>query len=278
MPCYKPMIVRRTVDFDGYVVPCGRCIGCRLERSRQWAVRCVLESKSHENNVFLTLTYSDEELVIGFVRPTLYPRHLTLFFKRLRKRFGDGIRYFACGEYGDKSHRPHYHACVFGLDFDDKILCSTSGGFNLYHSNILDDIWKHGYCTIGEFSFETAAYTARYIMNKHLGDDAQYYNTHAIEPEFVRMSRRPGLGSAWYDEFYNDVFPSDIMIVRDGIKQKPPRYFFEKYRLENPMDGVILSMRRRMNADAQFDDNVGDRLKIKERIKYAQIKSLERKL
>ena len=99
-------------------VPCGQCIGCRLERSRQWAVRCIHEAQLHKDNCFITLTYNDEHLPSP---PSLSVRDFQLFMKRLRKRFGKGIRFFHCGEYGEKYGRPHYHACLFGFDFPDRV-------------------------------------------------------------------------------------------------------------------------------------------------------------
>jgi len=96
------------------VVPCGQCIGCRLEKSRQWAIRCVHESKCHDDNIFVTLTYNNENLPKD---GSLCLADLQKFMKRLRKKYGAGIRYFACGEYGEKLKRPHYHVCIFGLNF-----------------------------------------------------------------------------------------------------------------------------------------------------------------
>ena len=100
-------------------LPCGQCVGCRLERSRQWVVRCIHEASLYENNCFLTLTYSDDCLPNG---NDLIYRHFQLFMKRLRKRFGSNIRFYMCGEYGDLFGRPHYHACLFNFDAPDKVL------------------------------------------------------------------------------------------------------------------------------------------------------------
>ena len=129
-------------------VLCGQCIGCRLERSRQWAIRCMHEASLHPINCFLTLTYNDASLhycslpdlatgeVIGKV-PTLFPRDVVLFLKRLRKKFGEGIRFFQCGEYGSQFSRPHHHMILFGFDFADKQFLQMSNGVPLYMSPIL---------------------------------------------------------------------------------------------------------------------------------------------
>lgn len=282
MPCYHPMALKSKYDYRGMplIVPCSRCIGCRLERSRQWAVRCVNEAQMHEDNAFLTLTYKDESLTFGRERATLFPRHLQLFFKRLRKKHGNNIRYFACGEYGEETNRPHYHACVFGLKIDDKKLWSIRNGNYLYNSENLDKIWKLGQVIIGDVTFESAAYVARYIVAKKLGKNASYYEEEGIEPEFVRMSRRPGLGSKWLDKYSNDVYPHDYMIIRNGVKSKPPRYYTEKYSkisLDNQRTITSIKITRINKAYEKQSENTPQRLKVKETIKQAQLKQLPRK-
>jgi len=155
MPCYHPISLTRKNAKRGFMtVPCGRCIGCRLERSRQWALRCMHELEFHKCNSFVTLTYRDNDLPMGNMEATLVPDDLMLFWKRLRKEYGNGIRYFACGEYGERTRRPHYHACIFGVDFKDRKVFSTKGDFTLYTSDTLDSIWGYGHCIIGDVSFE----------------------------------------------------------------------------------------------------------------------------
>lgn len=290
MPCYYPLKLYRsrqgrnkdtgkwslTNRKGGYedlpvTVPCGRCIGCRLERSRQWAIRCVHEAQLHENNCFITLTYRDDQLTWGGIAPTLFPRDLELFFKRLRKKYGTGIRYFACGEYGDESYRPHYHACVFGFDFEDKEFCASKNGIDLYHSDSLDAIWTHGYCTIGSVTFESAAYVARYIVGKKLGQDADIYFERGIEPEFVRMSRRPGLASGWLDKYLSDVFPADRCVIRGGILCKPPRFYCLRYERLKPISYARLKFKRSEAARKMGDENSLYRLSVKEKIKKIKV-------
>jgi len=150
-------------------IPCGQCWSCRLERSRQWALRCVHEASLHPDNMFLTLTYNEESLPAD---GGLDKTHFQKFMKRYRQHLernegGQKIRYYMCGEYGDQTNRPHYHALIFGHNFSDKTLFrKTDSGHNLYTSTILDNLWTHGFCNIGELTFESAAYTARYIMKK----------------------------------------------------------------------------------------------------------------
>ena len=152
MVCYHPITAWRSLEGrgangkwplvfnkrDGYCdlevqVPCGQCVGCRLERSRQWAIRCVHEASLHSRNCFITLTYDDAHLP-GI---SLVPRDYVLFMKRLRKMFGAGIRFFHCGEYGSINFRPHHHAIIFNFDFEDKVLWSVRSGVRLYRSAAL---------------------------------------------------------------------------------------------------------------------------------------------
>lgn len=177
MPCYNP----RTVSFDRegkicfspkrfskelvpFLVPCGQCIACRLEYSKQWAIRCVHESEMYANNCFITLTYSSEHLP---PENSLLHYDFQNFLKRLRKKFGTNISYFMCGEYGESKGRPHYHACLFGLDFGDKKFKGTNDqGNERYSSKTLTDLWGKGHTELGSVTFESAAYCARYITKK----------------------------------------------------------------------------------------------------------------
>lgn len=275
MTCYHPI----TLKMRNYqVINCGRCWGCRLEYARQWAVRIVHESKYHESSIFATLTYKTEELTWGDKRPTLVPRDLERFWKRLRKAKKDAsIRYFAAGEYGDKLNRPHYHACIFGTSFEDKKLISTKGGNRLYSSDMLDDIWTHGSTSFGDVTFQSASYVARYCMKKHVGKDSGYYKDEGIEPEFVRMSRRPGIGRQYIDEYMYNVFPRDVVIA-NGKKSRPPRYYSQQM---DKCDPVLMATIKAKRIEEQNKDPEAfnlKRLAVKERVKKAQTKSLTRAL
>lgn len=205
-------------------IPCGQCIECRLERSRQWAMRCVAEASLWPDNIFLTLTYDDIHLPDNF---SLVKRDLQLFFKRLRKEYGSGIRYFAAGEYGDKSQRPHYHAIIFNFKPHDGENVHLSGR-PLYISRTLARLWPYGFHSYGDVTFESAAYVARYCLKKLTGPLAESYGLR--EPEFALMSRRPGIGSGWFDKYHKDVYPGDRFIIRDGQAMNPPRYFDSLYQ------------------------------------------------
>jgi len=177
MACYHP--VQAYLGEDGVVtfaerrthgsvsclrLPCGKCVGCRLERSRQWAVRCMHEAQLHDRNCFITLTYDEAHVPAGF---SLRYRDFQLFMKKLRKFAGHPVRFFMCGEYGGEHSRPHFHACLFGFDFPDKVQFKrVGGGAVIYRSSVLERLWLQGFSTIGAVTFESAAYVARYVMKK----------------------------------------------------------------------------------------------------------------
>lgn len=299
MPCYKPLkgyrskvkneTGKRSIVFNprmGYVdqpqdVPCGQCIGCRLERSRQWAIRCVHEASLHAENCFITLTYAPEHLPPD---GSLKKRDFQLFMKRLRKKYNTRIRFFHCGEYGTEKGRPHYHACLFGFDFPDKELWSERNGVKLYTSKELLSLWEHkGHVTIGEVTFESAAYVARYIMKKINGDRAEEHYTLTdpetgqitqLQPEYTTMSRRPGIAKEWYDKFASDVFPSDFIVMRN-MKIKPPKYYDRLYEITDPTNYLQTKLQRKIKAKLNTD-NTPERLQVKQRVKIKQLQKLKR--
>lgn len=260
-------------------VPCNRCIGCRLEHARQWAGRLMAEAQTSGVSMFLTLTYRDEELIYGGAQHgILVPRHLELFWKRLRKHFrGKSIRYYACGEYGDKSSRPHYHACVFGVDFTDKKFFTFTEGNYLYTSATLDRLWTHGMCTIGNVSFESAGYVARYCLKKRMGNTKDTYAKEGITPEFARMSRRPAIGAAWYKRFHKDVFPHDRFIINE-FPSKPPRFFMRQLEKSDPRLYQMVVAEREKAAEENWEESEPKRLLVRERVKKSSLRSLTRKI
>lgn len=262
MPCYHPIqgwrakgtnpSGKRSIVFNrskGYSdlelsIPCGMCIGCRLERSRQWAVRCVHEASMHDENCFVTLTYEDTKLPEN---GSLVKKDLQDFWKRLRKRIEPLIiRYYACGEYGEETLRPHYHACIFGYDFFDKKPFKQENGNWLYTSEVLNEIWSHGYCIIGDVTFDSAAYVARYIMKKVLGPHAPYHYDD-LTPEFNTMSRGGrgslgGIGQQWLETYKDDIRKGFITI--NGKKIGLPKYYDSQLELSDPELLKTLKARR----------------------------------
>lgn len=284
MPCYHPWTAYQkadgtvsTVERKGdYVrtltLPCGQCVGCRLERSRQWAVRCMHEAQMHESNCFITLTYKGDVPVEG-----LRYRDFQLFLKKLRRKFsGVNIRFYMCGEYGDKNGRPHYHACLFGIDMPDKVLFSSRHGNKLYTSKILDSIWGHGITTVGNVSFESAAYVARYIMKKVTGTLADsHYNGRV--PEFCRMSLKPGIGASWFSKFSSDVFPDGNVVVR-GVSSRSPRYY---EKVQEKLDSEVTDMvkyKRYLKGIENVNENSDERLQVREKVAIAKVNLLKRSI
>ena len=238
MPCYSPLkgwkhretgglCFRRELSHgEEMEVACGQCLGCRLDKSRMWAMRIVHESSMHEyngGNCFITLTYRDriectrEQLIDGYYIPddwSLDRKHFVDFMKRLRSFFGDAkLKFYMCGEYGNKCKhgleldkvgcplcnvgRPHYHACLFGATFPDLEPYSSRDGELRYTSAILERLWRYGFVDVGELNFDSAAYVSRYCLKKVTGDKAHDHYMSVdldgeitwLEPEYSTMSR-----------------------------------------------------------------------------------------
>lgn len=265
-------------------VPCGQCIGCRLERSRQWAIRCVHEASMYKDNCFITLTYNEENLPEN---GSLVLKDFQKFMKRLRKRHGKNIRFFHCGEYGDRLGRPHYHCCLFNFDFKDRKYFKIVNGNKYYVSEELEKLWKKGFSMIGEVNFETAAYVARYVMKKVTGKKKIYHyaeidkETGEIKnqkkEEYVTMSRRPGIGYYWYEKFKRDIYDRDFVIIR-GKKMRAPKFYDGKFEIDDEVEFYLLKGKRKLDSRKKESDNTGRRLIEKEFVKNQQIKTLNRRI
>lgn len=295
MPCYHPLKAMRSasgvVVLPGYAtvfnlqLPCGQCIGCRLERSRQWAVRCLHEASLHEHNCFVTLTYDDAHCPPD---GGLHHRDFQLFMKRLRKRYpSNNIRYYMCGEYGGEYGRPHFHAILYNVNFGDYTLWRKSNsGASLYRSKTLESLWTFGFSSIGDVTFESAAYVARYIMKKQTGHNAtDKYRAVNIEtaeiierrPEYNSMSLKPGIGASWFKKYKSDVFPHDRVVV-DGVPTKPPRYYDKLLKaVDSDLYDEIKNKRVLDNAET-YKDNTPQRLNAKELVTNAKLLLLKRGL
>lgn len=298
---------------------CGQCVGCRLDRSRQWANRCLLELEYHDSAYFVTLTYNDDHVPrsyygdpeSGEAQPSLSlaKRDFQLFMKRLRKAFPDDkIRFFACGEYGPSTMRPHYHAILFGLHLHDLVPFSRSEqGFTYYISQSLQDVWSVrdippgssvnqwsvtplapiGHILVADVTWETCAYTARYVMKKLNGPEAQFYSDFNIEPPFSLMSRKPGIARQWYDD-HPDLYDFEYINVKTptgGRKFRPPKYFDKLYDLDHPDESAeIKAIRQKMAEEAkkaklsQTSVSYLELLQIEENAKLDSIKKLKREL
>lgn len=251
MTCFHPLTAFKPSDGGAITfhevkdsreisLPCGQCQGCRATRAGEWAIRMVHEAQGHTVNLFLTLTYDEDHIPADH---SLNYKHLQSCWRALRKA-GFKFRFFACGEYGEKTSRPHYHACAFGLDLPD---LRPYGGLRdsgqLYTSEILDRCWAQGACKVGYFSPQTAGYVARYVMKKRTGPQAEKHyeiadpdtgEIHSRSPEFSRMSLKPGIGANWCDQHGAYSFTFDHVVI-DGRKQKPPGYYADRHRVADPV-------------------------------------------
>jgi hypothetical protein len=262
-------------------LPCGQCVECRLERSRQWAVRVMHEASLWKENSYITLTYDDEHLPPD---RSLRYEDFQLFMKRLRKHFtGRRVRFYMCGEYGETTHRPHYHACLFNVGFADKLYFKSTNGFKLYTSRLLRELWPLGSHLVGDVSFQSAAYVARYCMTKVTGQfagqrcDVSTGEISRFVPEFNHMSLKPGIGAMWFDRFKSDVFPLDHVVVR-GSESRPPRYYDVKLARVDPdmMERVVQARYDRMVA--RGGDSSDGRLLARDVVNKAKVRRLVRSL
>lgn len=304
MPCYKPIKAYRSlsrgesgrygitfnptkalIEGSAITLPCGGCIGCKIDRTREWATRCYHEAQMHEHNSYLTLTFSDEHLPADY---GVHVRTWQLFNKRLRKHIAPiKTRFFACGEYSDPPKlRPHYHALIFGYQFPDlEFFTKNKNGNRIYISKSLDKIWGFGNCFIGSVTYQSAGYVARYVMKKQNGDDDptvdHYTRVHPItgrisivRREFCVQSRKPGLGASWYAKYASDAFPSDFVVI-DGRKHSVPKFYTKKLEEE---EAEKIKRRRKLESLPRRPDNTPERLKAREAVKAAQIAQLKRNL
>lgn len=295
VPCYSPLTAYREpggrVTLKQYresaggwldrsfQLPCGQCIGCRIRKSREWAMRSVHEAKFHERNSFITLTYNGENLPGD---RGLNVKHWQDFAKRVRKNVGK-FRFLHCGEYGDRGLRPHYHALLFGLDFhEDRFLWKEERGNKLFRSPTLESIWGKGFCSIGSMSYQSAAYVARYSMKKVNGSRAreryrrisEHGEEYWVRPEYVTMSRRPGLGAEFFKKYRREIFPGDDCVL-EGRHFRPPR-FYDGLLDEGELEGI--KRKRVLEASKHLDDLTPERLRSREVCAEGRLALLRRSL
>lgn len=219
-------------------------------------MRCVNEASTHDDNCFITLTYDDEHLPPN---GSLNKADLQKFWKRLRKK-KPYFRYYACGEYGDRTQRAHYHACLFGIDFEDKIEFRKIGDNTLYLSAELTQTWGNGNTSVGALTFETAAYTARYVMKKQTGLAKGGRGYVEVDPEtgeitqltqpYANMSLRDAIGKHWHQRHHKDLYANDKdYLVMRGKKLKPAKYYDTLYDLINPEHMKQIKESRKQNSE-----------------------------
>lgn len=230
------------------VIPCGKCIGCRLDYSRSWADRMMLELETAKKGLFVTLTYDNEHLPVcqydedGFpLYGSLQKRDCQLWMKVLRKRFeGVRIRFYLAGEYGENTLRPHYHAILFGIglcDLPDLVPHGTNElGDKYFISPMLSETWDRGFVLVSDVSWKTCAYVARYVTKKLNGPWSIDYAIRNCIPEFSLMSRKPGIGRLYLEEHPDclDYENINISTAESGLKIRIPKYYLRQIKLTDP--------------------------------------------
>lgn len=222
--CWSPKNYSK--EYATFQLPCGKCISCRLEYARQWAIRCVHEAQMHEKNSFITLTYSDENLISD----KLIYSDFQKFMKRLRRKNPHlTIGCFVTGEYGDKRKRPHWHAIIFNWRPSDTIYkYSNERGDDVFSSSELTSLWPHGISELGSVTFESAGYCARYAAKKLVHGSDQ---SHDFQP-ISKKSSKNAIGKAWLEKHWPDAFNYGHIILENGSKSAIPRYY-EKWLQKN---------------------------------------------
>ena len=257
MPCFHPLhgyksekngkwlsenSVALIHKLEPLTIPCRQCTGCRQEYARQWAMRNIHEASLWLNNIFITLTYNEKHLP---EHNKLVKKHFTDFMKRLRFEKGSTIknpvRFFHCGEYGEKFGRPHYHAILFNTNFNDRK--PIPGQKNLTTSDQLNRLWGKGFVSIGDVTFQSASYVAGYVQKKINGKlkedhyrriDKDTGETWVLPQEYATMSRRPGIAGLWFAKHKKDVYPSDNIHI-NGKEMRPPKYYDNLFKEQNPL-------------------------------------------
>ncbi len=241
------------------------------------------EASLHDENSFITLTYNDENLPPD---GGLVLADWQNFAKKIRRDVGS-FRFFHAGEYGTDERavnqigRPHYHACIFGMNWlqDRKFYKMGKSGSKLYTSKQLENTWGKGYATIGELTLASAAYVAAYVMKKRTGKDQaegwyDFVNHETGEctprrPEYATMSRNPGIGKKWFEKWNGEVYPSDELIVAGRIT-RPPKYYDTQLKKLNPAMLEEIKIERQQAAEENKEDNTEKRLRDKEKVAKAK--------
>jgi len=224
-------------EFATFQLPCGKCLECRLDYARQWAIRCVHEASVHTKSSFITLTYDQEHLK----SPKLIYSDFQKFMKKLRKVQDERIGVFVTGEYGDESKRPHWHALLFGWAPNDReFKYANHRGDKVYSSATLSRLWGHGIAEAGSITFESAGYVARYAAKKIVHGPNQLVREadhHEWQP-ISKKSSKHAIGKKWLERYWPDVFNYGELILPNGTACAIPRYY-EKWLKENQPEAYL---------------------------------------
>lgn len=281
-------------------LPCGRCIGCRLEKSAEWAGRIMNEAQMHMDSIMCTLTYSDEHLPD---KSCIQYSDMQRFYKRLRKSLdGQRIKHFTGCEYGEQTERPHYHAIIFGYRPDDAELFYSNGPQHHFISESLTKIWGLGHVEFTDVTFESAQYVAQYCTKKVTGKEADdHYERIDVEtgerywlvPEQAHMSlgytcRKCGdkncknssgaIGAEWLKKYESDVYPRDEYMPKPGMTRKAPKYYDVLLERKDPYLHQAIKNIRKKEAHKRALDNTPGRLASKEKVTRARLNQKAKKL
>lgn len=297
MACFRPLEAWRDdfgrIRFDGRAsdrplqLPCGRCIGCRQVRQRSWALRCLHEARTSPASCFVTLTYDDKHVPrsLRYVDFQDFMHRVRAEWRRIHDfKTGPSVRFFVCGEYGELNWRPHFHALLFGWRPSDGVRI----GERIFQSRVLDRLWSMGYASFGSVEYDSAAYCAGYVLKKVTGPKAAAHYERAdfetgeiyrLEPEFARMSLKPGLGSAWFKKYWRDVYLTRDGVCLPGGKVVPaPRYYDNLLAREEPWRASDVEVSRFERSKEFASELESDRLAVREACAIARSKLKERYL
>jgi bifunctional DNA-binding transcriptional regulator/antitoxin component of YhaV-PrlF toxin-antitoxin module len=241
------------LSFLDFHVACGKCIACRISRAREWAVRCVHESGYHDQNVFVTLTYDDLNIPINF---SLSKYEYVTWIKRFRKSLnGRKIKYLGCGDYGEKTGRPHYHFILFGVGFLD---------FRYYNRHYFHQTWPYGNIDVDVVNYHTARYVAKYIQRSTLGSFADVVYAGLVKP-FQTQSRGIGLQYA-LDHAYR--LRQNLGFYIDGIRHGLPRYYRKKLGIDETEYVELIARKENMYRNQyEYELTQDDLFVLKKRLK-----------
>lgn len=268
----RSLVFDKRLSYSGVpvMVACQQCINCRIQRASAGAIRCVHEAKSHEVNSFVTLTYSDKNLPED---GGLHHRDFQLFMKRLRDRSEFKIKMVMCGEYGETTSRPHYHALLFGCDFSDRrFFKRTPTGDRLDTSELLDGLWRLGHTTVGDVSYESARYVCGYILKKVTGRmAADHYMGRT--PDYIKWGN--GIGAEYFAQFGAANYSQDCVII-NGTRMKIPRYYDTKFEIVDSKRFAVVKSNRVRKAKLRPDDLSNRRSWTREKVANAKLAQFRR--
>lgn len=302
MPCFHPnkawyLPQTRTISWQdrfgkeipgvrhSIPLPCHQCTGCKTEYSRQWAMRIVLEQSLWLNNIFITLTYDNDNIP---EHNTLIKKDFQDFMKRLRwnkqSSKENPLRFYHCGEYGEKFGRPHYHAILFNTNFSDRK--QLQGHKGLTTSETLSKLWGKGHSSIGDVTFQSASYVAGYVQKKINGKQKDSHYA-IIDPEtgeylgqrqqeYSTMSRNPGIAGNWLSQYKDDVYPSDNIHI-NGIEMQPPKFFDRLYEIDHKDEMLTIKDKRMEEAQKYAHLRTPEALRQAEKTHKARMSLYKRK-